>query len=175
MDTTQLVRASAEVVTITSFKPGDVYKRVETDYSGATSLRFGVVQDVMNNGSDAAFTAIEYRPEWNSVVVDLKVYDGTRPAALYAATPEEVQHHLSELLEVSQRRVNEATDALTKATEARDRVLEVMRRVDGSGLTAPDTAAGILDVPSGHTGSPGGSHEPITGPDGPTDDSNFDD
>lgn len=147
MDTHQLIRASAEVVTITSFKPGDVYKRVESDYSGGVTLRFGVVQDVMNNGTDAAFTALEYRIDYAAgVVADLKVYDGTKPAALYAAQPEEVRNHLEDLEDSARAKVKAATAELEKAELAHARVGILREQVNASNLTAPAVAAGVIDA-----------------------------
>src|SRR6476661_1858622 len=87
METRQIIEASADVITITRLRAGDVYKRVETDYQGTASLRFGIVSDVMHNGSDGAFAALEYTTDFSAgVAVTQKVYDGGKPAALYPAT-----------------------------------------------------------------------------------------
>ena len=61
MRTATLVQASAEIVTIVTLRPGDVYKRlVETPYSAEKwTAYYGVVQTVDHNGDDAMVTAIE--------------------------------------------------------------------------------------------------------------------
>lgn len=146
MDTQQLIRASADVVTITHFAPGDVYKRIETAYSGEAILRFGVVQDVMNNGADAAFTALEFRADYNGTTCDLKVYDGGKPAALYAATPEEVTAHFDDLRKATADKRDRAAEEFRKAEEAVARVDELGRQALGRTLSAPAVAAGVIDA-----------------------------
>jgi hypothetical protein len=143
MDTTQLVRASAEVVTITSLKAGDVYKRIETLYTGEANLRFGVVQSVMNNGTESAFTALEVRPDFVGVAVESKVYDGSKPIALFAATPDEVGVVVSEAREAIARKVAAAEKALTEARNEADRIGDLIDRVNHSALTAPTVAGEI--------------------------------
>lgn len=116
MQTTQMIRNSAEVLTIVSLAPGDVYKRVEeTSYDGA-KIRFGVVQSVMNNGTDAAVTAIELTPALPaSVVAAQKVFTGSKPEAIFPATPDEVTAHLEALLDAAQKAVARATEEQEKA------------------------------------------------------------
>ena len=149
MQTQQLIRSSAEVVTITSFKPGDVYKRVESSsYGGDASLRFGVVEDVMNNGEDSAVTAFEYRPDYTSgVVAELKVWDGGKPAALYPATPDEVLDHLDGLAKAAEEKALAAREALEKAESVVRLVQRVDQQVATRRLTIPETAtAPVEDV-----------------------------
>lgn len=147
MHTQQLIKASAEVVTITRFAVGDVYKRVESsDFAGA-ALRFGVVTDLMNNGDDCALVAVEYRPEYQGIVAEQKVWDGTKPAALYAATPAEVAQHVGELRERADQKVRETEEALVKAREARDRVARLEDAVRHGNLSAPQVVVGELATP----------------------------
>lgn len=143
MDTKQLIQASAEVVTITSFKAGDVYKRVESTYD--PQLRYGIVQSVMNNGSDSAFSAIELRPDYSTgVVVETKVFDGGKPAALFAATAHEVAVHLDEVRKSVEQRRETAAKALVEAERAVALVAEVSDRVAREALTTPDVVRGEL-------------------------------
>lgn len=146
MQVQQIIQASADVVTITSLRPGDVYKRIgEAGYQGEPTLQFGVVQDVMNNGTDAAVTALEYERDYSTgVAVKLKVFNGGKPAALYPAQPEEVTAHLVALQEAAERKVLDAEKALTAAQEARAAVARVRAQVGT--LTAPETAAGVIEA-----------------------------
>lgn len=145
MQVQQIIQASADVLTITRLAPGNVYKRVgETGYNGEPTLRFGVVQSVMNNGTDAAVVALEYERDYSTgVAVKMAVFNGGRPAALFPATPEEVTAHLDDLQQAAERKVTEATAALVKAQEAAAVVAQVREQVGT--LTAPDTA-GLLDA-----------------------------
>lgn len=147
MQTTQLVQASAEVVTITSFKRGDVYKRVDSDAYSEPKLRFGVVTDVMNNGTDAAIAALEYHLSYTGVSIVEKVYDGSKPAALYPAQPEEVRTHVDELRKAADTKVEAARKALDEAEGQRSLVLQVAGQLGN--LSAPETAVGVLEPANG--------------------------
>lgn len=147
MQVKQIIEASAEVVTITSLKAGSVYKRVESTYNGELVLRFGVVQDVMNNGEDSAFTALEYRTDYAAgVVLDLKVYDGGKPVALFAATPDEVRSHVEELVEAAQDKLRRARAELDKAREVADRAVDLYQQVVESGIEAPEVVRGEVSA-----------------------------
>lgn len=147
MQTQQLIQASADVVTITHLAPGDVYKRVEEGgaYAGGpgATLRFGIVQDVMNNGTDSAVTALEYVPApayaSGGVTVEVKVWTGSKPAAIFAATPAEVTQHLAAVVADTDKAVDKAEAELTKARAAWQAVQEVVARAGQQILTAPAT------------------------------------
>lgn len=146
MQTTQLVQASADVVTITRLAPGDVYKRVEegTSYTG-TTLRFGIVQDVMNNGSEAAVTALEYETDYNTgVKVTLQVFTGSKPVAIYAATPEEVLAHMNAVELAADQARQRARVELEKRNAACDAVARMVLQVKETGLTAPEVVTGSV-------------------------------
>lgn len=152
MDTRQLIEASAEVVTITRLKAGDVYKRIEEGTSYGSPLRFGVVQDVMNNGTDSAFTALELTPTYAGITSEVKVFKAGMPAALFAATPDEVLRHTTEVKISVDRKVAEAEKALIAAREAQALAIRVMDTALMGELTAPDTT-GVLEatvVPDEH-------------------------
>lgn len=143
MQVHQIVGTSADVMTITRLSPGDVYKRVEeSDYYSGAKLVFGVVQSVMNNGEDAAVTALEYEADYNSgAKAVIKVMTGSRPVAIFPATPEEVTAHLEELWASAQSAVIRAEDELQKKREA---LGAVERLRDGVGeLTAPEMTAEV--------------------------------
>lgn len=119
MQVQQIIQASADVLTITRLSPGNVYKRVDEDYNGAPTLKFGVVQDMMNNGSDAAVTALEYEADYGSgAKATLRGFTGSKPAAIFPATPDEVRAHVDGLLESTERAVREAEEALSRKREA---------------------------------------------------------
>ena len=100
MDTRQLIEASAEIITITRLQAGDVYKRIEEGGYGSP-LRFGIVQSVMNNGAESAFTALEFTPNYGSVNAEIKVFSAGKPIAIFAAMPAEVQEHCNQVLQAS--------------------------------------------------------------------------
>lgn len=145
METKQLIQASAEVVTITSFKAGDVYKRIDTSGYADPTLRFGIVQSVMNNGSDSAFTALEMRADYNAgVTVETKVFDGSKPAALFAAEPAELSTHLEEIRKSVEAKQATARRALEDADRTAALFAEIVGRITSAELTTPDVIRGEL-------------------------------
>lgn len=138
MQTQQIIEASATVITITQLRKGDVYKRIDT--SGASygsPLRFGVVQDVMNNGSESAFTALELTPTYAAVNAELKVWRGNQDIAIFAATPEEFLEHTTQLRKAAQQKVDAAEKALNEAHQTALAVEVSMKFVEDGRLTAP--------------------------------------
>lgn len=148
MQVHQQIRASAEITQITAFAVGDVYKRVESTYSGEASLKFGVITDVLNNGTDSAIIATEYSTEYAGLVTAQKVWNGLKPVEIFAAQPDEIRDHIAALREAGERKLREAQEAAAKAEEAFTRVLVLERqaRTDGA-LSAPQVVVGQLAIP----------------------------
>lgn len=171
MQVQQMIRASADVLTITTMSPGNVYKRIETSGYGSTDpvLRFGVVQSVMNNGEDSAVTALEFVADYSGVAASMKVFDGGKPVAIFPATPDEITQHLTDLTERAEKDVTDAERALQAKRDAHARVLHLRGQVGE--LSTPDTT----DRPTLPSREPGavipGEHadlvdvDPITGRD----------
>jgi hypothetical protein len=107
VEITTLIEASAEVSRIVTLRPGDVYKRLPdaNDYNAKNQMRFGVIQDVLNNGSDTAITAIEFSVNYNDVRPEIKTFRGASDLAVWPATPAEVTAHLGEVEEAARNMV----------------------------------------------------------------------
>lgn len=131
MQVQRLVEPSAEMVTVTTVKPGDVYKRlVEPSYgTGDSSIQLGVVTDVMHNGTDAAITSIEFGIDFRDVKPQIKVF-GTRNAPqIFAAQPDEITLHLEELRSTIAQQIESAEKKLSET-----RAIEQMVNVKLAGL-----------------------------------------
>jgi hypothetical protein len=139
VQTTNLVQASADVVRITTLTAGDVYKRFDTPSYGGPDLLFGVVQDVLNNGTTVVITAVEYSNQGVSVVAKMKVFGPGTDLALFAATPAEVGAHLGEVLKAANYAVVDAEKSLAAARAARDGVRAALARSLDGELTAAET------------------------------------
>jgi hypothetical protein len=141
MQTSMLIQASADVVTILSLRKNDVYKRLNdrTAYGSATepTLRFGVVTDVLNNGTDSAITAIEFSADYSGANPEVKVFRAGTDIALFAASPAEVVAHLDEVTAAAQRAVETAESDLGKKRA----VLDLARQAFGRAaeLSTPET------------------------------------
>ncbi|QGJ94949.1 hypothetical protein SEA_REDWATTLEHOG_90 [Gordonia phage RedWattleHog] len=137
METRTLIEPSAQVITITTLKPGDTYKRLVKNYSDTYDLRIGVVTDVLNNGSEAVLTALEFSGSYSTAEAELKVFGGDKDLALFATTPEEVGVYLDDVNErahqmaESKRRELEKAEAVVRAVE------DTLARARGGQLSAP--------------------------------------
>lgn len=148
MQVRQIIQSSADILTITRLSPGDVYKRVDTTtYSGDPTMRFGVVQTVMNNGEDSAITAVEWESDYSTgAKATIKVFDGAKPAALYPATPDEVAAHIDGLIASAERALREAERTVEKQAAALGAVRAMAQSVGE--LTAPETSTELQVAPA---------------------------
>lgn len=144
MDTQTIIQASAQVVTITNLKAGDAYKRFDGQSYGDDKILFGVVQDVMHNGTDAAFTAFEF--DGYTAEAKLKVYKAGADLAIFAARPEEIAHHIESVVKTGQRRLKDAQDKVDEAQRVLDTAGEVYTKVTSDGVTAADIVRGEVSA-----------------------------
>lgn len=121
MQTSTLVQASADVVRIVTLRQFDVYKRLEKNWQDQYAMWLGVVQSVDYNGEDALVTALELNPSTGKT--ELKHFGTGTDLKLFPATPQEIQHGINEVLQISDRNIKAAEDALEKEKTAR-RALE---------------------------------------------------
>lgn len=142
MQTQQIIRGAAEVLTITKLAAGDVYKRVDQDYSGTAVLRYGVVVDVMDNGPDAAIVTLEFRPAdfGAGVEIQRKVINGGLPIAIFPARPDELTEHFDAVLTSAEDAEKAARQAHEKAVMRLQQVREVGASLTAGTLTTPDTS-----------------------------------
>lgn len=143
MHTKTLIEASAEVLTITRLKAGDVYKRVvPSPYgSGESTLKLGVVTSIMNNGEEAAFTSLELTPSFSGVTADTKVFHAGQSVQIFPATPEEIQAHCLDVQTGADKAVSKATEDLNAAKATQQLVGQMIGRVLRGELTAPESSS----------------------------------
>lgn len=116
MNFKNLVRASAQVVTVTELAKGDAIKVIEEDsYSGA-KVRYGIVIDVLNEGEKGYVQAIMLKSEYRSiskeiVLISEKKMEGM---AIFPSSLEEIKASFSECLESFEKAIAEAVTNLDK-------------------------------------------------------------
>ena len=145
MNTATLVRTSADVVTITTLRPGDVYKRLaKPSYGDGYEAYYGIVQTVDSNGADALITTLEFHVDYSKVEPKLQFFGTGTDLKLFAATPDEIGAHLSHVAEVAARRLVEAH----KARDAAEQVVAAVERIrETSALTTAETAT-TAEIPA---------------------------
>lgn len=115
--TTNLVQASAQILTVTEIKRGNAVKRLAKNYADAYRVVLGVVLDVMHNGTDAAFTVLEFDNQFGKTDVEVKTYGTDSDLKLFHASPEEVAEGMNKALENARKSVKEKQRELDLATE----------------------------------------------------------
>lgn len=144
MQTQSIVEASATIVTITALRHGDVYKRLPDDHEYGMQLVMGIVQDVMHNGTDSAFTALEF--DTYTKTIALKVHKGGKDLRIFTATPEEITTELDTIIKSANDAVTTARTTLTEAQRKVEALEHQRQRVtEGQVLTSPSTELGVLD------------------------------
>lgn len=126
MKINQLVQTNADIVTITTVKRGDVYKRLDEPSYGGPKLLFGVVTDVLANGETSVITALEVTASYDTVEVIEKVFAGGGEVQLYPAQPEEFTEHRARMIEASERSVATKRRELDRAQELYARVRDLV-------------------------------------------------
>jgi len=144
METASIVQASANVIRITKLKQGDVYKRLIEQNYGVDKYKmvFGIVQDVMFNGTDGAITAIEFDYSWTSMGVSLKTFGTGADLQLFAATPEEVRAQYETLVKLSRQKRDEAIAKLAEASAVVEQV--ELLATGATKVTAPETVDSVI-------------------------------
>lgn len=122
MQTKQIVQASANVIRITNIQKGNLYKRFEEsgDYT-----YFGVVTDVLNDGSNTIITATEYRKSWGDMNVENKVIRGEKEFVIFPATIEDFQMEFKDVISKKQREIECHKEEIVKA----EKTIEITQKL----------------------------------------------
>jgi hypothetical protein len=137
MRVSQVVRASADIVRITSLRQGDVYKRVDSNSYTGNKLRYGVVTDVMYDGEEGAVTAVEYEIDFGKVVPRVMCYTTNEGPALFPAQPEELLVHMADLRKALDDTVLQKERELSEARTMRRNAENIL--TNRLALKAPNT------------------------------------
>ena len=114
---TNLVKSSCEIVRVTSLKKGDVVKLLE-DSSYSTELKFGIVQDVLNNGEKSVIQLLTLKNSYGDLDLELKTFTDKKELTVFPATTDELKSQFSGDLESAKRKVDEAKNTYLRKNEA---------------------------------------------------------
>lgn len=140
MQTKILISANAEVVTVHTLKPHDVYRRLEASTYKADQVLYGVVTDVANNGTDAFISALEFDPTEYQGEVNVKTFGTSADLALFSCLPDEFTAAAADLRNghVGRITAKEAEVAKAKAALARlDSMVTASEDLTTAETTAP--------------------------------------
>jgi len=124
MQTQNLIQTTANVIQITNLKIGDVFKVIDADGYGGPTVKYGVVNDLMNDGEKTYIEVVEYEKSYGSVDAKIKLYTGTKDISLFPATVEEVKEHFDSVLASIGKDIEKDEKALQNKIEAHERATE---------------------------------------------------
>lgn len=113
MQTQQIVRASAQVIRITSIAPGNIYKRFDPNYEDRTL--YGIVRNVHNDGDNTIIEATEYCYRYGSMTAEHKVINGNKEYVIFPATIEELTANFSEVIERKKSEIEKSKQEIKTA------------------------------------------------------------
>lgn len=96
MQTKNIIQTSANVIRITNLKAGDLYKRVD-DSSYSTSIKYGIVKAILNNGEKTFIEAIEYTKSYSTIKAEMAIISGEKDIAIFPATIDEIKDEFNGL------------------------------------------------------------------------------
>lgn len=134
MEITSLIKNSAAATRIVSLSDGDVFKMLHKDYSGERIV-YGLVTGVLNNGTATAVTYMRIDPEGMTKISNSVLSDGT-DAAIFPATPEEVEVMIDDLQEKAAIGVKNAEEGLQRERHRRELVHDLAARIASRELAA---------------------------------------
>lgn len=126
MNVQQAIQTSANVIRITNISAGDVYKRFDDSYD--ERVYYGVVQSVHNDGTNAIIEALEYRYQYGSLNVEIKVLSGDKDYKLFPSSPEELNTELDDVVARKQRDIETKEAEIAKMKKE---IVEVERLMSG--------------------------------------------
>lgn len=127
-----LVKASAQIITITELSAGDVYQRLE----GSSDLRYGVVTQVLHNGEDAVIQSLEMKTDYYGVTPEIKTFGTDSDVKIFPADPLNVRMHLDETARRNDEALVRAEKALDEARVKHRQVGDILTRYAESEMTA---------------------------------------
>lgn len=131
-----VIKQAAEISVITSISAGDIYKRLETPSYGGPRVVLGIVTDVLQNGEQAAVTAIEFiPPEYGAVEPKMVTFAGDAEVSIYPVARQEFVSLIAALEERQASIVETAERDLTRKSG----VLNQIRSLQQQGVTEAGT------------------------------------
>jgi len=117
METKNLIQQSANVIRLTNLKIGDVYKRVDTQYS-STEIYYGVITDIMNDGENSFIEALEYTKSYSDVKATIKIFEGTKDVSIFPARIIDIKEYFDYAIKDLEKNIEKKKDELQKEITA---------------------------------------------------------
>lgn len=138
MNVQNIIKASAQVVTIAELSKNDVYKRLQTSTYESDAIVYGIIVDVLNNGEDTVIQGLEFTPSYSDIKVELKSYAGDKDLKIFGAEPHELMTYLGDAIGALKRDITTKEKALEEAQGKLKTVEDIIaNKIDEKLLTPP--------------------------------------
>ena len=114
MQTKNIIQTQANVIKITSLVKGNVVKIIDDSSSYSTDIKYGVVIDLMNDGSKTFLEILEYKKSYGNVSAEIKLYSGDKELNLFPASVDEVKEYFETTLSYISKSIEQDKENLQK-------------------------------------------------------------
>ena len=114
MQTKNIIQTQANVIKITSLVKGNVVKIIDDSSSYSTDIKYGVVIDLMNDGSKTFLEILEYKKSYGDVSAEIKLYSGDKELNLFPASVDEVKEYFETTLSYISKYIEQDKENLQK-------------------------------------------------------------
>ena len=114
MQTKNIIQTQANVIKITSLVKGNVVKIIDDSSSYSTDIKYGVVIDLMNDGSKTFLEILEYKKSYGDVSAEIKLYSGDKELNLFPASVDEVKEYFETTLSYISKSIEQDKENLQK-------------------------------------------------------------
>lgn len=122
-----VVRPAAQIVTIVDLAKGSVYKRLESEGTSRHRFIFGVVEDIVSDGTTTAISTVEYDNPYGTPSIKHATYSASSELSLFPATAEEVRAKFDELEEEAYRDIEATERSLARKRETAARISAIRK------------------------------------------------
>lgn len=117
MQTKTLIQSSVNILRITELTKGCTVKVIKKDYND-NKMFYGIVTDLLNSGEKSFIEILLFEKSYSDLKGKVEIYEGSTDIALFAATVEEIESSLRDILVSLQRQINKDEQELRSKKEA---------------------------------------------------------
>lgn len=135
MQTQSIVQSSANVIRIVNLKVGDIYKRYN-DSSYDSSMFYGIVKSIDNNGEKTFIHAIEYKKSYSTITASMYIIRGDKDVDIFPVILDDFKTEFQSVLNETE---TEITKLEKQIVEKRKILKDTQDLIDGTFCTVLET------------------------------------
>lgn len=127
MDVKTLIQPTARAIRVVELEKGTVYKRIVKEYNDSYKVMYGIVLDILNNGTEAYIDVLEVDKSYGGYKFEFRVLGSTKDLNLFPTTKAEVSEFFHETRESVLHEIEETREKLAKQKESLKRFDELAK------------------------------------------------